>query len=135
MAKVLCEVDSVRVAAACPDKLTLILKQKESPSSYLPMWISQHEGQTLANVLNRRPDSDGELDLFLIRNEITYSDVKRVTVDLEGSSFRARVLLSRHREHCGVGCPIGLGLALAVRANAPILVDAAVFDNAGVHLE
>jgi len=135
MVKVLCEVDSVRVAAACPDKLTLILKQKERPNSYLPVLISQHEGQTLVNVLNRRPDSDGELDLFLIRNEITYSDVKCVTVDSEGSSFRTRVLLSRHREHCGAGCRIGLGLALAVRANAPILVDAAVFDKAGVHLE
>lgn len=30
------------------------------------------------------------------------------------------------------GIPLGLALALAVRANAPILVDEALFDRAGV---
>ena len=133
MAQVEAEIDSIRLAAVRPDELTLILKRKTG-GSYLPIWISQHEGQTLANELNGRPDSKKKLDAFLADNNATDSDIGCAMVYLEHDTFFAKVLLSRHHRPCEVRCPIGLALALAVRANAPILVDETLFDMAGVRL-
>lgn len=133
MGEVQCVVDSIRVAAASPDELTLILKRKNG-GSYVPIWISQQQGQTLANELNGRPDSKKELDAFLADNNATDSDIGCAIIYLEHNSFFAKVLLSQHRKPYEVSCPIGLALALAVRANVPILVDEALFDRAGVRL-
>jgi len=133
MGEVQCIVDSIRVATSCPDELTLILKRKNG-DSYVPIWISQQQGQTLANELHGRPDSKKELDAFLADNNATDSDIACATIYLEHNSFFAKVLLSRHHRPYEVRCPIGLALALAVRANAPILVDDALFDRAGVCL-
>ena len=133
MGEVQCVVDSIRVAAASPDELTLILKRKNG-DGYVPIWISQQQGQTLANELNGRPDSKKELDAFLADNNATDSDIGCATIYLEHNSFFAKVLLSQHRKPYEVRCPIGLALALAVRANVPILVDEALFDRAGVRL-
>ena len=134
MAQVQYVIDSIRVGVACPDELTLILKQKECTNTYLPAWISQHEGQTLANVLHGRPDSEKELDTFLADNHATDSDIGCATIYLEHNSFFAKVLLSQHHKPYEVRCPIGLALALAVRANVPILADETLFDRAGVRL-
>jgi len=57
MVQVRCEIDSIRVAAACPE-LTLILKQKGS-DSYVPVWLSQRQGEILADQLHGRPDKEG----------------------------------------------------------------------------
>jgi len=133
MGEVQCIVDSIRVATSCPDELTLILKRKNG-DSYVPVWLSQRQGEILANELHGRPDSKKELDAFLADNNATDSDIGCATIYLEHNSFFAKVLLSRHHRPYEVRCPIGLALALAVRANAPILVDDALFDRAGVCL-
>jgi len=132
MAQLQCEVDSIRVAAACSE-LALILKPKEV-DSYLPIWISPSQAEILADQLHRRPDSKKELDTFLASNNATDSDISCATIYLEGNTFFARVLLSRPPKPYEVRCPIGLALALAVRANAPILVDEALFEKVGVRL-
>ena len=97
MAQVQCVVDSIRVGVACPDELTLILKQKECPNAYLPLWISQHEGQTLANVLHGRPDSKKELATFLAANNATDFHIGFAAIYLERTTSVTKVLLSRHR--------------------------------------
>ena len=132
MAQVQCQVDSIRVAAACPE-LALILKPKEV-DSYLPIWISPSQAEILADQLHGRPDKKKDLDLFLADNNATDSNIERTTIYLDNNTFFARVLLSGHAGHYEVKCPIGLALALAVRTNAPILVDEALFDRAGVRL-
>ena len=133
MGEVQCIVDSIRVAAACPDRLALILKRKNG-DSFVPIWISQQQGQTLANELHGRPDSKKELNAFLVDNNAADSDIECAAIYLENNTFYAKVLLSRHHRPYEVNCPIGLALALAVRANVPILVDEALFDRAGVCL-
>ena len=133
MAQVRCEIDSIRVAAACPDELTLILKEADG-SSYVPILISQHQGEILANELHGRPDSKRELDAFLASNNATDSDIVCATVHLEDSVFSAKVLFSPCHEPHEVSCPIGIALALAVRGKAPILADKAIFERAGVSL-
>jgi bifunctional DNase/RNase len=133
MTEVQCVVDSIRVAAACPDELTLILRNKDV-DSYLPIFIGQQQGKTLANELHGRPDSKKELDTFLANHNATDSDISCATIYLKDTTFFAKVLLSRHHTPYEVSCPIGLALALAVRANASILVDEAPFDRAGVRI-
>jgi hypothetical protein len=87
MAQVQCVIDSIRVGVACPGERTLILKQKEGANTYLPVWISQHEGQTLANELHEQPDSKKELDVFLADNNATGSDIGCAEIYLEHNSF------------------------------------------------
>jgi bifunctional DNase/RNase len=132
MAEVQCEIDSIRVAAACPE-LTLILKSKGT-DGYLPIWISQPQADILAGQLHGRSDKNKDLDLFLDGVDAADSNIECASVYLEGNTFFAKVLISRHPVPYEVSCPIGLALALAVRANAPILVDGALFDRAGVRL-
>jgi bifunctional DNase/RNase len=132
MAQVQCEIDSVRVAAACPE-LTLILKSKDS-DGYLPIWISPPQADILADQLHGRCDKRKDLDLLLGGINAADSNIECARVYLEGNTFFAKVLFSRHPVPCEVSCPIGLALALAVRADAPILVDDALFDKAGVRL-
>ncbi len=135
MTQIRCKVDSIRFAAACPDELTLILKRTGDGNTYLPIWIDRNEGQILADELHGRPDSKKELDSFLADNSATDSAIGCTTVYLKGDAFFAKVLLSPHTRPREVGCSIGVALALAVRANAPILVDDELFDRAGVRLE
>ena len=132
MVQVRCEIDSIRFAAAVPRR-TLILKPKDA-ASYLPIWISPSQADILADQLHGRPDKKKDLDLFLGGINAADSDIECATIYLEDNTFFAKVLLSRHHKPYEVSCPIGLALALAVRANAPILVDDALFDRAGVRL-
>jgi bifunctional DNase/RNase len=127
-----CEIDSIRVAAACPE-LTLILKSKDT-DGYLPIWIGRPQAEILADQLNGRPDRKKDLDLFLDSVDATDSDIECARVYLEGNTFSAKVAFSGHSIPNEVNCPIGLALALAVRTNAPILADEALFDKAGVRL-
>jgi bifunctional DNase/RNase len=123
-------VDSIRVAAACPE-LTLILRPKDV-DSYLPIWISPSQAEILADQLHGRPDKDAELDLFLANSNAASADIRGTVIHLEGATFHATILLSQHGRDYEAECPIGIALALACRANAPILVDEALFDRAGV---
>ena len=133
MAEVQCTVDSIRVAEAFPDERTLILRRKHA-DGYVPNFIRRHQGEILADELNGRPDSSSKLEAFLSRSNCTESDIGSTTIYLEGNSFFAKVLLSPDRKPHEVRCPIGIALALAVRAAAPIFLDERVFENAGVCL-
>lgn len=126
------QVDSIRVAAACPER-TLILKPEDG-DGYLPIWISPSQAEILADQLNRRPDKDVEMDFFLAKSNAAGADIRGAVVHLEGSTFHATVLLSQHGRDYETECPIGIALALAVRANAPILAESELFDRAGVRL-
>jgi bifunctional DNase/RNase len=130
MAQVETMVDSIRVAAVSPER-TVIL-QRKGEDSYLPFWINQSQAEILAAQLRGQLDKSVDLDLFLADINAAVSDIKCVTVHLENNTFCAKMLLSRRDKPREVKCPIGIALALACRAGAPILVDEALFDKAGV---
>lgn len=133
MAHVEATIDSIRVAAASPERM-LILKEK-GEDNYLSIWVSPSHAEILAAQLHRRPDKKKDLALFLTTiSAADADDIKCTTIYLEDTTFYGKVLLSRHGRSYGVRCPIGVALALAVRTNAPILVDEALFDKAGVRL-
>ena len=130
MAQVETTIDSIRVAAISPERM-LILQQKGA-ECYLSFWISPSQADILAAQLRGLPDKSTDSDLFLANINATDSDIKCVTVHLEHNTFCAKMLFSRRDKPYEVKCPMGIALALACRANAPILVDEAVLDKAGV---
>jgi bifunctional DNase/RNase len=130
MAQVETTIDSIRVAAGSPER-TILLKQREA-ESYLPFWVSSSQADILAAQLQGRPGKSVDLGLFLANINAASSDIKCVTVHLEDNAFYAKILLSRQDKPYEVKCPMGIALALACRADAPILVDEALFDKAGV---
>jgi len=129
MAQVETIIDSIRVGAVSPER-AIILQQKGA-DRYLPFWISSSQADILADQLQGRPDKSVDPDLFLANINAADSDIKYVTIRLE-NNICAKILLSRHDRPCEVKCPVGIALALACRANAPILVDEGLFDKAGV---
>lgn len=133
MGEVHCVVDCIRVAEGHPHELTLLLRQK-GQNTYLPIWISQHQGKILANELNGIADLTSEIDAFLDEKGAAHSDIKAAIVCLDGDTFLAKLLLSGHPSPYEVRSPIGLALAIAVRTGAPILADESLFDRAGVGL-
>ena len=135
MTQVRCKADSIRVAAACPDELTLILRTKGESNVYLPVRVDRHEGQILADKLNGRPDSKRALDSFLADKGVTDSGLGSTTIYLKDNTFFAKAPLTPHTRPHEFGCSIGVAVALAMRANAPILVDDTLFDRPGVGLE
>jgi len=130
MAQVETIIDSIRVAVVSPERM-LILKQKGA-ECYLPFWVSSSQADILADQLNGLPDKSTDPDYFLANINAANSNIKYVTIQLENSTFYAKVLFSYHDKPCEVKCPMGIALTLACRADAPILVDEALFDKAGV---
>jgi len=130
MAQAEIEIDSIRIATVSPERM-LILKEKEA-DSYLPILISPSQADILVAQLKGQPDKDRDPDLFLANINADGSDIKRVTIHLEHNTFCAKILLSHRNKPYEVKCPMGIALALVCRANAPILVDEALFDKAGV---
>lgn len=132
MAQVETTIDSIRVTDASPER-TIILKQKGA-EHYLPFRVSSSQADILVAQLQERPDKSTDPDLFLANINATDSNIKCVTIHLENDIFFAKVLLSQRDKPYEVRCSIGVALALAYRAEAPILVDEALFDRAGVTL-
>ena len=130
MAQVETTIDSIRVAAISPER-TLILKQKGA-ECYLPFWVSSSQADILATHLKGWPDKSTEPDLFLANINAADSDIKCITIHLENNTFYAKILFSRTDKPYEVKCPMGMALTLACRVEAPILVDEALFDKAGV---
>ena len=132
MAQVETTIDSIRVTTASPER-TIILKQKRA-EHYLPFWVSSSQADILAAQLQGRFDKSIDPDLFLANINAADSDIKCVTIHLENDTFYAKVLLSQHDKTYEAKCPIGIALTLAYRAEAPILVDEALFNKVGVTL-
>jgi len=130
MAQVETTIDSIRIATVSPERM-LILKEKEA-DSYLPILISPSQEDILVAQLKGQPDKSVDPDRFLANINAANSDIKCVTIHLEHNTFYAKILFSRHGKPYEVKCPVGIALALACRADAPILVDEALFDKAGV---
>ena len=129
MAQVETTIDSIRIAAVSPER-AIILQQKGA-DCYLPFWVSSSQADILAVQLQGRPDKSVDPDLFLANINAANSDIKYVTIHLEHNTFCAKILLSRREKPYEVKCPVGIALALACRADAPIFVDEALFGKAG----
>ena len=132
MAQVETTIDSIRVTTARPERI-IVLKQKGT-EHYLPFWVSSSQADILAMELQGRSAESTAPNVFLANINSADSDIKCVTIRMENDTFYAKLLLYQQDKSEEVKCPIGIALALAYRAGAPILADEALFDKAGVTL-
>ena len=132
MANMEMTIDSIRLSEM-NDQRVLILKEKDR-DRYLPIWIGPAEGDAIAITLNKvsvsRPLTH---DLACAAIDALGGRVESVVIyGLENETFHAKMVIRSKEWQKEIECRPSDGMAIAVRAGAPILADAEVLDRAGV---
>lgn len=114
----------------------IILKEK-SGSRYLPVVIGISEVNAIKFKLSGiEPPRPLTHDLLLQIIETFGGKLKKVLIDrLENSTFYAKLIVSRDSEggkEIRIDARPSDGIAVALRANAPIAASASVLDEAGI---
>jgi bifunctional DNase/RNase len=120
------------------DQGFLIMLGVEGEERVLPIFIGAPEAQAIAVALNHvevpRPLTH---DLFKTVMETQACALERIEIcDLRENTFYGRLILhSPAKEEVSVDCRPSDAIALALRFNAPILVDEKVMESAAVIVE
>jgi bifunctional DNase/RNase len=127
-------VESIRVSLVTQHRV-VILKEVDG-ERHLPIWIGAYEAEAIAmelqGVTAARP-----LPYDLMRSLIgdLGGHVERILVtDLSQDVFYARIVIAQNGHEVEIDSRPSDAIALAVRAKAPILVEDAVMERAGVTL-
>jgi bifunctional DNase/RNase len=128
-------IDSLRVSLINYQRLVL-LKEKNA-DRYLPIWIGPAEADAIAVKLQGvdvpRPLTH---DLVTLVIQVLGGRVESIIVsDLKNDTFYAKVNLTLNGHPVEIDSRPSDALALAVRADAPIYVEEAVLNQAGLSLE
>ncbi len=116
------------------NSFVVTLREDDQPRRQFDIFIGLNEGMVIRMML------DGEVsprplthDLFVLALERLGVSVKRTVLThvKEGTFFAELVLLSSTGEETTVSCRPSDGLALALRANAPIFAAEAMLDEVG----
>jgi bifunctional DNase/RNase len=128
-------IESIRLSLMNYQRV-VILREKDA-DRYLPIWIGPAEADAIAvrlqDVSVARP-----LTHDLLRNLIEQLGGRVVHIlvnDLANDTFFARIVLEVNGQTMEVDSRPSDAIALAVRVDAPIYVDEAVLDKAGVLLD
>jgi hypothetical protein len=128
-------IDSIRVSLMNYQRV-VILKEKKA-GRYLPIWIGAAEADAIAVKLQGvsvpRPLTHDLLSSVIDSLGATLDSV--IVSDLKSDTFYAKIILSVDGEQIEIDSRPSDALALAVRANAPIYVEEAVLDKAGILLD
>ncbi|MBW1673947.1 MAG: bifunctional nuclease family protein [Deltaproteobacteria bacterium] len=128
-------IDSIRVSLMNYQRV-VILKEKLS-RRYLPIWIGPAEADAIAVKLQGvnvpRPLTHDLLNSVIDSLGATIDSI--VVSDLKSDTFYAKVVLNVDGEQMEIDSRPSDALALAVRVEAPIYVDEAVLDKAGILLD
>jgi uncharacterized protein len=127
-------VDSIRVSLTNYQRV-VILKEKAA-ERYLPIWIGPAEADAIAvklqGVTVPRPLSHDLLQSVIGALGATLDSV--VINDLKSDTFYAIIVLNVEGGQMDVDSRPSDALALAVKSEAPIYVEVAVLDKAGILL-
>ena len=128
-------VDSIRVSLMNYQRI-VILREKAG-EHYLPIWIGPAEADAIAVKLQGatvpRPLSHDLICSIINTLGATINSI--VLNDLKGDTFYAKIILNVDGGQMEVDSRPSDALALAVRAEAPIYVEEAVLDKAGILLD
>ena len=128
-------VDSIRVHVRNYERV-VVLREKDA-DRYLPIWIGWNEANAIASRLNEvtapRPQTHDLLWNVLAELGATVSSV--VVNDMSNDIFYARIHLEQNGRTLEIDCRPSDAIALAVRAEVPIYVEAAVLDDHGKTLD
>jgi bifunctional DNase/RNase len=126
-------VESVRVHPMSTTHV-VILKEREA-DRYLPIWIGPWEANAIAMRLQGvSPERPMTHDLFANAIGELHARIRAIVIsDLEEETYHARLVLEAPDERIvEIDARPSDAIALAVRAGAPIYVEAAVLERAGV---
>ncbi len=128
-------IDSIRVSLMNYQRV-VILKEKLA-RRYLPIWIGPAEADAIAVKLQGvnvpRPLTHDLLGLVIDSLGATINSI--IVSDLKSDTFYAKIVLNVDGEQIEIDSRPSDALALAVRAEAPIYVEDAVLDKAGILLD
>ena len=115
------------------DKWVVILRENDA-ERYLPIYIGSSQADIIGKLLMREgPVESAYLGLSSVGNNVAFSGVESVTISrLNGNVFYSKLLLPYQDKSLEVDCPTAKAIAIAVRAEAPILADEEVLDKAGI---
>ncbi|MFO8102126.1 MAG: bifunctional nuclease family protein [Dehalococcoidia bacterium] len=128
-------IDSIRVSMMNYQRV-VILKEKEA-ERFLPIWIGPAEADAIAIKLQGvEPPRPLTHDLLFSSISALGASVGYIVVtDLQNDTFYARLLLEVNGERLELDSRPSDAMALAIRAEAPIYVEEAVLDRAGILLD
>ena len=125
-------IDSIRTSLMNYQRVA-ILKERTA-ERYLPIWIGAAEADAIAVKIQRatvpRPLSHDLLHSVIGALGATLNSI--VINDLKGDTFYAKIILNANGGQTEVDSRPSDALALAVRAGAPVYVEEAVLDKAGI---
>lgn len=131
-------IDSIRVSPMNPmdPHYVVILKGKQA-ERYLPIWIGEPEANSIALKL-RNVDLARPLTHDLLNSVISNlgASVSFILVsDLHSDTFYAKIALDVNGKQIEIDSRPSDAIALAIRVAAPIYVEEAVLDKAGIMLD
>lgn len=112
----------------------IVLKEKEG-ARFLPVVIGISEVNAIKLKLSGiEPPRPLTHDLLIRVIEGFGGRVKQILIDrLENSTFYAKLVLEKENEQIEIDARPSDSIAIALRANAPIVVNPSVLDEAGVN--
>ena len=114
----------------------VILKEKGG-ELYLPIWIGLAEANSISVILEgvevSRPLTPDLLCSIL--NRVGASVDYIVINDLQNHTFYANIILNANRTQMEIDARPSDAIAIALRAGAPVYVEKAVLDKAGIQLD
>lgn len=127
-------VESIRVSLVTQHRV-VILREVEG-ERHLPIWIGSFEAEAIAMVLQGvDPARPLPYDLLTTLVGELGAEVRQIVVtDLNQDVFYANIIVDRDGSTFPIDSRPSDAIALAVRAQVPILVDESVMDRAGIRL-
>lgn len=110
----------------------VILEEENGPRA-LPIWIGRAEALSIASQISRQPPPRPNFhDMAQRLLQQLEADVERVVVtQLRNGTYYAILHLRANERHIEIDVRPSDGIAMALRTEAPILVRASVFEEAG----
>jgi len=125
-------VESVRASLTTQDRIVM-LKERDA-DRYLPIRIGQTEAFNIAIELQKMPPPRPLTPDLLksVIQELGAKVTQIVVTDLSSDTFYARIIMDAGGRHVEIDSRPSDAIALAVRAEVPILVSNEVLERAGV---
>lgn len=128
-------VDSIRVSLLTQHRV-VVLRETDS-KRYLPIWIGPFEADAIAMAIQgHEPQRPMTHDLLKATIGEMGGQISHIFVnDIQDNTFFARIVIEQHGNTVEVDARPSDAIALAVRTDVPIFVEAHVLDQAGVFFD
>ncbi len=128
-------VDSIRVSLLTQHRV-VVLRETDS-KRYLPIWIGPFEADAIAMAIQgHEPQRPMTHDLLKAVIGDLGGQIAHILVnDIQDNTFFARIVIEQRGRMVEVDARPSDAIALAVRTDVPIFVEARVLDQAGVFFD